>query len=63
MGKYLGKKYVCHFCGRSNSLHELKEENAWVCSKCWELIAIIASKWYEAGAKVLPAKEEHEPTD
>lgn len=50
-------RYCCHFCGRTDSLHEIEEENAWVCSKCWELIAIIASKWYAAGAKVLEREE------
>lgn len=50
-------KYCCHFCGRSDSLNTVEEVPAWVCSKCWDLIAIIASKWYAAGAKVLEKEE------
>ena len=46
-------KYCCHCCGRSDSLNKIEEEGAWVCSKCWELIIIIVSKWYSLGAKVL----------
>jgi ribosomal protein L37AE/L43A len=51
-------RYCCHFCGRSDSLNKIEEENTWVCSKCWELIAIIASKWYAAGAKVLVGEDD-----
>ena len=53
MSKYQSKSYSCHFCGRSDSLNALEQLNVWVCSKCWEIIALIASKWYAAGAKIL----------
>lgn len=46
----------CHFCGRSDSLNSIPDSRKKVCSICWEIIAYIASKWYEAGAKVLPEK-------
>lgn len=50
-------QFYCHFCGRNDSLHPIPDTRARVCSKCWDIIAYIASKWYEAGAKVLPDKE------
>ena len=48
-------RYCCHFCGRSDSLHRLEQLNAYLCSKCWEIIALVASKWYAAGAQILTA--------
>lgn len=56
MVKYQTKQYSCHFCGRSDSLNDI--DGSWVCSKCWELIAMIASKWHTAGAAVLNTKDE-----
>lgn len=50
--------YFCHFCGRSDSLHTLPNTNSQVCSKCWEIIAYIASKWYEAGKNLFVIGEE-----
>ena len=46
-------RYCCHFCGRSNSLHHLEKLDTYLCTKCWEIIALVASKWYAAGAQIL----------
>ena len=53
-------EYKCHFCGRKDSLHLIKEEGAWVCAKCWELIAEIIKRYLSA-KKIVDELQENIP--
>lgn len=37
----------CHFCGGTSSIHWIEEEGAWICSKCWEIIAYVVKKFMQ----------------